>query len=119
MTLVLKDVRPIIAELVRLKKSIPLEIDVGRYLPEIRKNTHGEAVRGGIKKALRAIEQAPTIDAVEVVRCKDCKLRYSNDCAMAHSEYFYDEDDRGDYRVNEWTADDGFCNAGERWEDNG
>lgn len=64
--MVLKDVRPIIAELVRLKKSIPLEIDVGRYLPEIHKNTHGEAARGGIKKALRVIEQAPTIEAEPV-----------------------------------------------------
>lgn len=64
--MVLKDVRPIIAELVRFKKSIPLEIDVGRYLPEIHKNTHGEATRGGIKKALRVIEQAPTIDAEPV-----------------------------------------------------
>lgn len=64
--MVLKDVRPIIEELVRLKKSIPLEIDVGRYFPEIRKNTYGEAVRAGIKKALRAIEQAPTIDAEPV-----------------------------------------------------
>lgn len=54
--MVLKDVRPIIAELVRLKKSIPLWIDV-------HKNVHGEGVRSGIKKALRLIEQAPTIKA--------------------------------------------------------
>lgn len=33
----------------------------------------GQAMRGGIHKALRCIETAPTIDAVEVVRCKDCK----------------------------------------------
>ena len=71
--MVLKDVRPIIAELVRLKKSIPLYIDVGRYFPSVCKNTHGEAVRGGLKKALRAIEQAPAVDAVEVVRCGNCK----------------------------------------------
>lgn len=59
-----KDVTPIISELVRLKNSIPLEIDVGRYLPEVRKNTHGEAVRSGLKKALRVIEQAPAVAAM-------------------------------------------------------
>ena len=36
-------------------------------------NHHGEAMRGGIKKALRCMEQTPTIDAVPVVRCKDCE----------------------------------------------
>lgn len=71
--MVLKDVRPIITELVRLKKSIPLEVDVGRYLPEVHKNKHGDAVRSGIKKALRVIEQAPRSEAIDVVRCKDCK----------------------------------------------
>ena len=34
---------------------------------------HGNSMRGGIRKALRCIEQAPTVDAVPVVRCKDCK----------------------------------------------
>lgn len=109
--MVLKDVRPIIAELVRLKKSIPLWTDVGRYFPEIRKNTHGEAVRGGIKKALRAIEQAPTIDAVEMVRCKDCK------------NWGYGiPGDGEEVRVCIENAeiampDDGFCHKGERRAD--
>ena len=34
---------------------------------------HGNSMRGGIRKALRCIEQAPTVDAVPVVRCQDCK----------------------------------------------
>ena len=34
---------------------------------------HGQAMRGGIRKALREIETSPTVDAVEVVRCEDCK----------------------------------------------
>lgn len=34
---------------------------------------HGNSMRSGIRKALRCIEQAPTVDAVPVVRCKDCK----------------------------------------------
>ena len=34
---------------------------------------HGNSMRGGIRKALRCIEQAPTVDAVPVVRCRECK----------------------------------------------
>lgn len=33
----------------------------------------GNMVRGGILKALHCIDTAPTIDAVPVVRCKDCR----------------------------------------------
>ena len=65
--MVLKDVRPIISELANIRNGIPLEEDVGRYLPDVRKNVHGEGVRCGIKKALRLIEQAPPVDAVPVV----------------------------------------------------
>lgn len=56
--------------------------------------------------ALKNPQITPTIDAVPVVRCKDCKHRYTGTCEMICDSY-------------EWTADDGFCNAGERWEDNG
>ena len=34
---------------------------------------HGNSMRGGIRKALRCIEQAPTVDAVAVTRCRECK----------------------------------------------
>ena len=33
---------------------------------------HGNSMRGGIRKALRCMEQCKTVDAVSVVRCKDC-----------------------------------------------
>lgn len=36
-------------------------------------NRDGIAMRGGINKALRCMEQTPTADVVKVVRCKDCK----------------------------------------------
>ena len=35
---------------------------------------HGNSMRGGIRKALRCIEQSPTVDAVLVVRCEKCVL---------------------------------------------
>ncbi len=36
----------------------------------------------------RSIERAPAVDAVEVVRCKDCKHRYSD----SWCEYVDDDD---------------------------
>ena len=62
------------------------------------------------KEVERAIMDAPTVDAVEVVRCKDCK--------------FYDEDtsENGECKVKRCVvcgtetimAKYGFCSCGER-----
>ena len=38
--------------------------------------------------ALQLVDDAPTVDAVEVVRCKDCKHRYSD----SWCEYVDDDD---------------------------
>ena len=58
----------------------------------------------------KQIADAPTIDAVPVVRCKDCIRRYDTDecpmCFLSEGQYY------------EFTRDDGFCDRGER-EDNG
>jgi hypothetical protein len=48
------------------------------------------------------IDNAPTVDAVEVVRCEDCK-------------FFEDEDEDGDcwcYCDNDITCRDGYCSWG-------
>ena len=47
-----------------------------------------------------ALEEAPTIDAVEVVRCKDCRYWNNGDC----------------YRL-ELSRPDDFCSYGERKEE--
>lgn len=47
------------------------------------------------------IEDAPTVDAVEVVRCKDCKYKQGSAC---------------DYSAV-WVRPNGFCQWGERKED--
>ena len=66
---------------------------------------------------IELIEKAPTIDAVPVVRCRECKHRYTEDCPMYfHSSYWhegYEEyvDDDTDH-----TEDDYFCPAGKRKE---
>ena len=56
------------------------------------------------------INNQPTVDAVEVVRCKDCIRRYDTDecpmCFLSEGQYY------------EFTRDDGFCDRGER-KDNG
>lgn len=65
------------------------------------------------------IRVQPVIDAVEVVRCKDCKLRGDYNCPMYWEELVEIEDDG--YRDIDWyehdnTEDDGFCDRGERKE---
>lgn len=63
------------------------------------------------------IFHAPTIDAVLVVRCRECIHRYTEDCPMYfHSSYWhegYEEyvDDDTDH-----TEDDYFCPKGKRRE---
>ena len=62
----------------------------------------------GIDIAWNKIEQAPTIDAVPVVRCKDCIRRYDTDecpmCYLIEGKYY------------EYTNENGYCDRGERKE---
>jgi hypothetical protein len=55
-------------------------------------------------KARKLMEDAPTVDAVEVVRCKDCKHYYYSAYAMRCV---------CDFDNKEWDKDD-FCSYGER-----
>ena len=63
------------------------------------------------------LSEAPTINAIPVVRCRECKHRYTEDCPMYfHASYWhegYEEyvDDDTDH-----TEDDYFCQEGEREE---
>ena len=54
------------------------------------------------------LKKQPTIDAVEVVRCKDCIRRYDTDecpmCFLIEGKYC------------EYTNGNGFCDRGERKE---
>ena len=62
----------------------------------------------GIDIAWNKIDQTPTIDAVPVVRCKDCIRRYDTDecpmCFLIEGKYY------------EYTNENGFCDRGERKE---
>ena len=55
-----------------------------------------------------AIDFAPTIDAVPVVRCRECKYRFKNNG--------YSKDGCPIIYANIWMDDDDFCSHGERKE---
>ena len=111
----LKDVRPIIKMILAERDKNPLMINQERYLPNWKPNQFGNAVRGGLRKALRIIEQAPVVDAVEVVRCCECIYRKNElYCPMCYEEYVHDENDGGDWVMHDRTKDQGFCHVGKR-----
>lgn len=62
------DATEVIKNIVAERDKIPYE------LVSEKPFKHGNSMRGGIRKALRCIEQSPTVDAVLVVRCEKCVL---------------------------------------------
>lgn len=60
------------------------------------------------------VDKLPAVDAVEVVRCKDCMHRgIVTECPMCYTEDSYDEDYGYDYWDVDKTVDEGFCHCGE------
>lgn len=59
------------------------------------------------------IERMPTIDAVPVVRCKDCKMSevFQNDSSGVMARYC------NAFRLIRMVADDDYCSYGERRND--
>lgn len=53
------------------------------------------------------VSREPTIDAVPVVRCRECIHRYTINCSM----YYECALCGGQW---DWTTDDGFCDRGQR-----
>lgn len=69
---------------------------------------------GGARKL---IAEAPAVDAVEVVRCKDCfKRNDPSRCPMCYDEWYYDDDDGSDFIRQDNTIDDGFCHVGAKMD---
>lgn len=65
----------------------------------------------GWNQAIKILQKAPTVDAVEVVRCKDCAKRHTAECLMEYecacgAQY-------------SWESDDEFCSGGVRKTDDG
>lgn len=65
-------------------------------------------------EALEAVTiNVPAVDAVEVVRCKDCIHRGNEcNCPMCWTEWYDDPDDGYDMVFRDNTTDDGFCYCG-------
>ena len=76
-------------------------IDVDAFLEKMKRTSRYFDVKFDI-------EEMPTIDAVPVVRCKDCIRRYDTDecpmCFLIEGKYY------------EYTNGNGFCDRGERKE---
>lgn len=67
---------------------------------------------------LDSIDAQPTVDALEVVRCKECFNRGNvYKCPMCCEETFYDKDDGMNIYLEDNTEDDGFCHRGIRYND--
>jgi hypothetical protein len=65
-------------------------------------------IRIGFDAIKGVIDEAPTIDAVEVVRCKDC-LNRDNSCGMGEHKWCR--------FLKQTTSPDDYCSYGERRED--
>ena len=62
------------------------------------------------------ILNAPALDAVPVIRCRECKHRCTLVCPMYHTETCLDDlDGFDDYNVDR-TDNDGFCHLGARMD---
>ena len=73
-------------------------IDVDAFLEKMKRTSRYFDVKFDI-------EEMPTIDAVTVVRCKDCIRRYDTDecpmCFLIEGKYY------------EYTNENGYCDRGE------
>ena len=67
---------------------------------------NAEAVVKALEDYNGLIRNAPTIDAVEVVRCKECKYAGRNRGIHYHCDY-----------MNTWNEEEYYCSYGERRED--
>ena len=63
---------------------------------------------GGLMDVAEFIDDQPTIDAVPVVRCRECKYRFKNNG--------HDKSGCPIIDANIWMDDDDFCSHGERKE---
>lgn len=78
-------------------------VDADTLIQKKRKGTIGNI--SGDFVAGFDIDTSPTIDAVPVVRCRECRHRYTMNCSM----YYECSQCGGQW---DWTTDDGFCDRG-------
>lgn len=71
-----------------------------------------ELMHEGLGFQYYKVANAPTVDAVSVIRCKDCKYWYAGE-NINYCRKFWDDD--GEPKLYRCTADD-FCSRAERKE---
>ena len=67
---------------------------------------------------IKALKEAPTVDAVEVVRCKDCKHWHEETGWCDHHSHFIGAEGEAchPWESSQWKMlnEDDFCSCGER-----
>lgn len=86
------------------------------YLANYMQDNGHATYASAVGEIISILDRRQTIDAVPVVRCRDCKHRGGYHCPMYHTETSFDDLDGFDeYNVDK-TDGDGFCHRGERRE---
>ena len=70
---------------------------------------HYQPLSDVYRMIIRRINGAPVVNAVDVVRCKDCKYSYIGRDDKLKCDILYPS--------LSWVDNDGYCNYGERRED--
>lgn len=104
-------------EILSERNKIPELLPCAPYeLRDVKPNKDALLIRAGIRKALRCLSNAPTADAVPVVRCKECRHAYINSFSaqsgIAVCRLLSDRSN-GELAI---VQQDDFCSYGERKE---
>ena len=110
------DANAVVKAILEERDKIPRTITTAPYELGTEKPFHaGDQMRGGIRKALRCIEQAPTVDAVPVVRCRECKYWKPSGSKAGNS--FSDMEYIGGCEFTKYCRrESDFCSYGKRKE---
>ena len=103
------DANEVVKAILAERDKIPRTIRGAPYELGVEKPFHaGDQMRGGIRKALRCIEQATTVDAVPVTRCRDCHCYTPVDEYTGKCVFFIGK--------HQYVVPDGYCYLGEKKE---
>ena len=103
------DANEVVKEILAERDKIPRTVPTAPYELGTEKPYHaGDQMRGGTRKALRCIEQAPTVDAVPVVRCEKCIAYTPVDDNTGKCVFLIGK--------HQYVVPDGYCYLGERKE---
>lgn len=93
-------------------------IDANKVAQDVRENNKDNFFRvdWSSKRVCELLESAPTVDAVEVVRCRDCRHAYINSFAVKQEKALCNRCFDHDGNAVLMQADD-FCSYGERRTD--